>query len=122
MRLFVTPLMLAEIRRLPDHPKLQRFAAFTPERVERFIEELLDTSELLSNTPASFSYPRDPDDAHYVDVAIRTEAMLVVSNDRDLLDLMNDTNEAGRLLRKLHRDFLVLTPPQFLDRLKPAMD
>jgi putative PIN family toxin of toxin-antitoxin system len=112
--LFVTPYMLAEIRELPDHPKLKRFSGFTRERVERFIEELLDIAEFIADPPATFRYSRDPDDAHYVDVALATHSMLVVSNDKDLLDLMNDSNQDGRQLREQHPDFAVLTPPQFL--------
>ena len=112
--LFVTPYILAEIRRLPSHRALKRFSNFTPERVERFIEELLDVAQFVADPVPRFSYPRDPEDAHYVDVAVTTGSMLVVSNDKDLLDLMNDTNAQGKMLRSLHPDFNVLTPPQFL--------
>jgi putative PIN family toxin of toxin-antitoxin system len=120
--LFVTPYMLAEIRSLPGHPKLKRFSGFTPERVERFIEKLLDVAELIADVPAAFSYARDPEDAHYVDVALATHSMLVVSSDKDLLDLMSDNNQEGRELRQHHPDFLVLTPPQFLTYLSASGD
>ena len=116
--LFVTPYILAEIRRLPAHRALKRFSNFTPERVERFIEELLDVAQFIADPVPRFSYPRDPADAHYVDLAVTTGSMLVVSNDKDLLDLMNDTNAQGKSLRSLHPDFSVLTPPQFLDALR----
>jgi len=116
VRLFVTPFILDEIQSLTKHPKLRRFQGFTPERVERFIEEILDFAELIADPPALFQYPRDPDDAHYVDVAVSTGAMLVVSNDKDLLDLMNDDNSLGRDLRQTHPSFSVVTPPQFLTR------
>src|SRR5206468_3016036 len=42
--LYVTPYILAEIRALPDHPKLQRFRTLTHERVDRFIEEVVDVA------------------------------------------------------------------------------
>ena len=117
--LFVTPYMLAEIRRLPNHPKLRRFTGFTTERVERFIEELLDTAQFIPDPAPMFHYARDPEDAHYVDVAVATGAMLVVSNDKDLLDLMNEHNPDGRKLRRDNPDFQVFTPVQFLDRFSP---
>ena len=60
------------------------------------------------------SYTRDPDDAHYVNLAITCEAMLVVSRDQDLLDLMHDSNADGRMLRAQYPEFCVLTPPEFL--------
>lgn len=113
---FVTPYILAEIRRLPDHPKLKRFGGLTLERVERFIEEIIDVAELVADPPVTFTYTRDPDDAHYVDVALAEHAMLIVSNDKDLLDLMNDNNPDGGQLRRQHPDFMVLTPSQFLAR------
>jgi putative PIN family toxin of toxin-antitoxin system len=112
--LFVTPYILAEIRRLPEHKKLRKFSKFTSDRVERFIEELLDVAELVSDPPAKFIYPRDPGDAHYVDLALAANAMLIVSSDKDLLDLMSEANVDGKALRASHPTFEVLTPPQFL--------
>jgi putative PIN family toxin of toxin-antitoxin system len=118
--LFVTPHILAEIRRLPEHKKLRKFAKFTPERVERFLEELLEVAELVSDPPPKFVYPRDPDDARYVDLAVATNSMLIVSNDKDLLDLMNDGNSDGKALRSSYPTFEVLTPLQFLSVIDPT--
>jgi putative PIN family toxin of toxin-antitoxin system len=118
--LYVTPFILAEIRRLPDHKNLRRFRSFTHERVERFIEDLLDSATLLSDPPSTFVYSRDPDDARYVDVAISTAALLVVSNDKDLLDLMNDTNPEGKTLREQYPTFGVVTPAEFLKSLSSS--
>ncbi len=118
--LFVTPTILTEIRRLPDHKKLRRFGNFTHERVERFIEELLDAATLAADPPPIFSYSRDPDDAHYVNLAISTNAQLVVSNDKDLLDLMDDANVDGKMLRGAHPAFRVVTPPEFLKSFEAA--
>ena len=112
--LFVTPYILAEIRKLPAHKNLRRFRSFTAERVERFIEELLDAAEFVADPISVFSYPRDPDDAHYVDLAVATGAKLIVSNDNDLLDLMNETNVEGKAFRAIHQEFTVLKPPLFL--------
>jgi putative PIN family toxin of toxin-antitoxin system len=112
--LFVTPYILAEIRSLPEHKKLARFRTLTTERVERFIEELIDVAELIADPPPMFSYPRDPGDGPYVDAAIATNSVLIVSNDKDLLDLMSNENSDGKALRAQNPAFRVLTPPQFL--------
>ena len=64
-----------------------------------------------------FHYSRDPDDSKFVNLAIACGGMLVVSRDRDLLDLMSDTNAEGKQLRAAHPTFQVLTPPQFLKTL-----
>ena len=116
--LYVTHHILTEIRKLPGHKSLKRFATFTPRRVERFIEELLDVATMVGNPDPAFVYPRDPDDAHYVDLAISTGSMLVVTHDKDLLDLMDDKNSEGVALRSLHPEFTVLTPPMFLDAIR----
>ena len=62
-RFYVTPFILAEIRRLPDHRSLRRFRSFTHERVERFVDEVIDIATLLPDPPSAFVYPHDPDDA-----------------------------------------------------------
>jgi uncharacterized protein len=117
--LVISPYVLAEVRRLPYHRRLSRFSQFTFERVERFVEALLDAAELVDDPEPSFVYARDPQDAHYVDLAIASGAFLVVSNDRDLLDLMSDTNAEGTKLRAAHPAFQVLTPPDLLRRIEP---
>jgi len=116
--LYVTSFIIAEIRRLPDHHDLRRFSKFTHDRVERFVEELLEVATLASEPPALFDYARDPDDAHYVNLAIATGAMLVVSNDKDLLDLMSEVSADGRAVRERYPGLRVLTPAQFLESLQ----
>ena len=69
---FVSSFILTEIRRLPQHRSLRRFSQFTQERVERFIEELLDVAIVATDPAPVFAYDRDPDDAHYVNLAIAT--------------------------------------------------
>lgn len=117
VQLFVCPGILDEMRDLPSKPKLRRFSYFTFEVVEEFIRKLLEVSTLVADPKPAFSYSRDPDDALYVDLAVVTGSLLVVSNDKDLLDLMNDDNVDGRQLRQKHPDFCALTPRAFIDRL-----
>lgn len=121
VKLYVSPFILAEVRQLPDHPKLRRFPQLTNDRVERFIEGIMDAANLVADPPHVFLYPRDPDDASYVDLALSTGAMLIVTHDKDLLDLMSDSNAEGRALRTAHSTFQVLTPPQLLLLITPGM-
>lgn len=121
VRLFVTPYMLVEIRNLPTHSRLaRRFPTLTSEHVEQFVTELQELAIVVDDPEPSFQLPRDPADAHYVDVAIATGSMLVVSNDRDLLDLMQDTYPEGVALRRAHPEFRVVTPPHLLYLLRNA--
>jgi putative PIN family toxin of toxin-antitoxin system len=65
VKLYVTAYVLAEIRALLDHPDLRRFRQLTVEKVERFIEEIIDVANIVDSPVAEFRYDRDPDDAHY---------------------------------------------------------
>jgi predicted nucleic acid-binding protein len=69
---------------------------------------------LVADPPAATGYRRNENDAPYIDLAIATGAMLIVSRDRDLLDLMSDDDPVGVTLRREHPTFAVLTPPEFL--------
>lgn len=111
LKLFVSAQILSEVRRLPEHRALRRFRNFSSDRVERFIEEILEIAIFVAEPPKVFAYSRDPNDAHYIDVAIATGALLVVSNDKDLLDLMNDSNQEGKGLRSRYPALRILTPP-----------
>ena len=93
VQLYVSHTILTELRSLPKHPKLRRFRQLSHDRIETFIAELLDVAVLADLPSEVFLYPRDPDDAHYVNLAIATGSMLVVSNDQDLLDLMADDSQ-----------------------------
>jgi hypothetical protein len=47
-------------------------------------------------------------------------AQLVVSRDKDLLDLMNAASPEARELLAEHPDFRVMSPPQFLTLVAPV--
>ena len=66
-----------------------------------------------------FDYPRDPHDGRYVDLTVATGALRIVSNDKDLLDLMSPDDAHGKTLRLQHPTFRVLTPAELLRELSP---
>ncbi|HZZ43557.1 MAG TPA: putative toxin-antitoxin system toxin component, PIN family [Tepidisphaeraceae bacterium] len=114
IRLYVTAYILDEVTGLAQHRKLFRLRQFTHERLDRFVHILTRTASFVDSPPHLFTYPRDPKDSPYVDLAIFTGAFLVASNDKDLLDLMNDGDKAGVELRRQYPSFRVLTPAQLL--------
>lgn len=93
VRLYVSEYVMSEIRALP--PKLPARLGVTQHRVDRLVRDLGKYAEVVEIIPSVFTYDRDPDDAHYVDLSLATGANLIVSRDNDLLDLMADGN-AGR--------------------------
>jgi len=89
--LFVSPAVLEEVKDIAHRPRLQRkFKNLTPENVEAFLEDIRALAVLITDVPHVFSYPRDPDDEPYINLAIAAGAQYLVSRDNDLLDLMQD--------------------------------
>jgi len=115
--LVVSPAILDELSDVASRPETLRKFPRLSSRYYRLLQQLEVTATFVKNVPSIFAYARDPRDAPYVDLAIATGAYLLVSRDKDLLDLMNDTNTEGRQLRIQYPTFQVLTPPQFLQTL-----
>jgi uncharacterized protein len=113
--LCVSEATLAELGEVLRRPKLARKLGFTEEIVAAFLEELGRVAEKVGEVPKRFTYPRDPKDEPYVDLALAATASHVVSRDRDLLDLMNDTDPDGKVLRALNPGLRVLDPVAFLN-------
>jgi putative PIN family toxin of toxin-antitoxin system len=112
--LVLSPYILGELRDLPLRPKLRRFNQLTPQRTDAFIAELLATARLVPNVAAVFTYARDPDDAHYVNLALATGADYLVSWDNDLLDLMDARRSEGRDFQQRFPSLKIVNPPGFL--------
>jgi predicted nucleic acid-binding protein len=70
--------------------------------------------------PAVFTYDRDPDDAHYVDLAVAAQAKLIVSRDRDRLDLMDDRRQDSLAFKRRFPSLRILDPVQLIRELEAA--
>ena len=114
VRLFISAAVIAELRGVANRPKLIVKLKLTPERVEEFIEVVETSSTLLEEIPCLFRFDRDPADAHYVNLAIAANAKLIVSRDRDLLDLMDATKADGAGFRLRFPSLMILNPVEFL--------
>ena len=85
-----------------------KFPELTDDATARFVSALLTYGISIGDVPQLFSYPRDPKDEPYVNLAFAANAGYLVSWDEDLLAL-NDT--LGSALR-------VVTPVAFLFELR----
>ena len=119
VRLVMSEAVLAEIKDVLSRPRLcERNPNLTDEKVENLIDLILERAEFVKNVPLHFSYSRDPNDEPYLNLAIETEAVFVVSRDNDLLDLMtNFTAEAKNFRRRYHR-IKILNPVEFLEEMR----
>jgi predicted nucleic acid-binding protein len=77
---------------------------------------------MVPNPPPYVGYPRDPDDEMVINLAIHVDAEYVVTRDKDLLVLMDETRPEGRFFRKRFPGIAILDPVAFLQALreKPA--
>ena len=67
--------------------------------------------------PHVFDFPRDPKDAHYVDLAVAASAKLIVSRDKDLLSLADESTPEGQDFKARFPGIAILTPPAMLQML-----
>ncbi len=112
VQLFITDYVLQEIRELPD--KIPTKLDVTPDRVDRLIHELAKYTKLVKGVPPIFSYDRDPDDAHYINLALATNSKYVVSRDNDLLDLMDASRPEGSRFRLQFPSLDIINPTLLL--------
>lgn len=113
--LYVSKVILAEARHVLNRPEVRAgLRNLTDVTVEALFERLDQHATLIRQVPKRFTYPRDPKDAPYINLAIETQAHYLVSRDNDLLDLMKWEKEDGREFQKRFRFLQIVTPENFL--------
>jgi len=115
IRLVLSEEILTEINDVLLRPRFrQRNQNLTEAKVESLIEMLLTNAEFVENIPKHFAYSRDPEDEPYLNLAIETEAVFLVSRDKDLLDLMADYTDEAKDFRQRFRKIRIVHPVEFL--------
>jgi putative PIN family toxin of toxin-antitoxin system len=112
--LYISPVVLEEIRKVTSYPWLVTKFRLRPERVNALLDNLPKVAVVVPIVPQRWRYDRDPDDAHYVNLALATDSKLIVSRDRDLLDLMDTARPDGAEFQKKYPDLAILDPVGFL--------
>jgi putative PIN family toxin of toxin-antitoxin system len=112
--LYISPPVLEELRDVTSRPKVIKKLRLVSGRVDDFIETIEIAATLLEGFPELFSYQRDPDDAHYVNLALAAKAKLIVSRDKDLLDLMDSTKPEATEFQKRFPTLHIVDPVGFL--------
>lgn len=70
------------------------------------------------NPPPYVSYPRDPNDEPVINLAIHVDADYIVTRDRDLLELVDESKPEGRFFRQRFPRLSILNPVAFLQALR----
>ena len=81
---------LGEIARTLRYPKIQRKLAWDEQRIEQFIRQLYIRAEVIESHATSVEVPRDPKDTPILATLIVSGADVLVSGDRDLLELRGE--------------------------------
>lgn len=116
--LYWSAFVAEELRRTASRPWLTaKFRHLTSDRLDDYVLNIERIARIVESVPAVFTLDRDPDDAHYVNLALAAEATLIVSRDNDLLSLMDDATAEGRAFRARFPGMRVLTPPGFIAEL-----
>lgn len=106
---------LAEIADVLGREKVRRrFPQWTVAGIAHFLQNLRSLVRMVADVPLTFSFARDPDDEHIVNLAIAAGATFIVSRDNDLNDLMKDDNADGVELRQQYPSLTILDPVAFL--------
>ncbi len=115
VRLVMSEQVLAEIKDVLSRPRLRESNPnLTDEKVEELIEMLLLKAEFVGTVSKHFTFSRDPNDEPYLNLAIETEAVFLVSRDNDLLDLMTDHSDEAKDFRRRFRKIKIVNPVEFL--------
>jgi putative PIN family toxin of toxin-antitoxin system len=120
--LFVSRQVFDELRHVCLRPAIATRFRLTEARVDAFVMAVEKLGAFVDVIPHVFDYERDPDDAHYVDLAVAANARLIVSRDNDLLALSNADDPAGADFQRRFPGLEILTPEAVLSRLKEGED
>jgi putative PIN family toxin of toxin-antitoxin system len=109
--------VLAEYRAVLLHPEIiSRFEHLNAKRVLLALERLRFVADVYSDLRVKFSFPRDPRDAKFIELAIAGEATHIITLDRDLLSLPASRTDAGKRFRQRLPKIHVLRPAELLDQ------
>jgi putative PIN family toxin of toxin-antitoxin system len=111
----MSPEVLAEIQDVLGRPEhRRRFPALTDEAVAAFLREIVAASHAVADVPHVYTLVRDPKDSKYVNLAVAAGAPYLVTRDKDLLDLMQQSNPEGRDFCQRFPKLRILEPREFV--------
>ncbi len=100
----------------------KKFPLLSIELVDAFLDRLQRFATPIETVPRVFQFARDPDDELYINLALAGQARYLVTRDRDLLDLAEETTPQARELQRLHPGLKILGPVMFLRQLAAALE
>jgi len=112
--LITTDAILDEIADVITRPRLlSRYPILRSERPAQFLEKIRSVADVVKPPPTVFDFERDRTDEVFLNLALGYLANYLVSRDRDLLDLMDDSEFRERFPR-----LQVVSPVGFLEAVR----
>ena len=113
--LFVSKAILDEVCEVIFRPKIiSRLPDATTQRIEIFVEQIVNNSVYLKNVPNKFEFERDPKDEMIIDLAVECETDFIITRDKDLLDLMIGFDDNSKKFRQRFHPLKIVAPVEFL--------
>ena len=115
MQLYVSRDLLDEVQDVLTRPEIRaKNARLSHEALQALLREIEAQAILIDPLPSHFSYSRDPDDEHILNLAIEAGASYIASFDNDLLDLMRSNHEEAQDFRRRFPNITILTPGEII--------
>ncbi|MGH9948384.1 MAG: putative toxin-antitoxin system toxin component, PIN family [Pyrinomonadaceae bacterium] len=116
VQLFFTQQTFDEIQDVISRPALiRKYPVLSSKRAEIILRSAAAQSIFVSDVPAVFFLDRDIDDQLFVNLAIAAKAHYIVTRDRDLLDLRDDSEFCNTF-----HELRIVTPVGFLEIVRAA--
>jgi len=113
--LIASPYVLAEVREI--HLKTPAKYGITAQQTDELALSIVSFATIVTDVPSVYRHPYDPDDSHYVDLAVKEDARVIVSRDRHLLMLADMTRKEGQDFKARFPMIRILDPVQLLGEL-----
>lgn len=112
--LFVSPELLLEVRRVLVMPTIRlKNNRYSDSDIEALLSRLATSGTFISEIPTHYQCERDPEDDHVINLAIEANADYLVTRDKDMLELMTDSEFVSRF-----PNVTILDPGAFLKRIE----
>jgi predicted nucleic acid-binding protein len=92
----------------------EKFPRLTDRLVNALLLKIENRAILIKNIPEEFHYERDPKDVPYLNLALVANASYLVSQDKDLLDLMTTSSDAALRFRFRYPFLRILKAADFV--------
>lgn len=120
-RLYVSDELIDELRDVLTRLAVRRKNPhYTDADIESLLRTLDEKAMRVSALASHFAYERDPKDEHILNLAIEVGARYLVTRDKDLLDLMDESKVEGRDFQARFPALTILDPVAFLHQMRSS--